>query len=367
MISTKPKIKICYVLHGIVGGGAEQVLLNYCSKMTESFQFDLIYQYEPNKQILERFEKMGFNCIQIPEKTKYPFKHLLALFRFFKKNKYDIVHSHLDWYMNSYVCLLAKMAGVPKRLAHHHQAYNPTNIFVKVFVSFLQMLTRLFSTHHLACGTAAAISGYGKSFCKKNKVTIIDNAIDTERFRFDPQKRDEIRAKLGIGKDTICIGHVGRFYPQKNHEFLINTFYKYHKRNANSILLLIGDGPLLQKAKEQTEQLNISDSILFAGIQKDTAPYYSAMDAFCFPSLWEGLPLVLVEVEYNALPALVSDRITSEVQVTENMKYLSLEDADKWQNALARITPRTNAEAKINSDKFDIDKAYKNLKKIYLE
>ena len=115
-------IRVCQVLHGIVGGGSEQVVLNYCSRMHD-VHFDLLYQYEPNPQILERFREAGINCIQIPDKVHHPLKHLWTMFKIFRNGNYDVVHSHLDWFMNSYVCFLAMLAGVKKRIAHHHQAY----------------------------------------------------------------------------------------------------------------------------------------------------------------------------------------------------------------------------------------------------
>ena len=125
-MSMQKNIRVCQVLHGIVGGGSEQVVLNYCSRMHD-IHFDLLFQYEPNTQILERFNEAGINCIQIPDKVHHPLKHLWTMFRIFRKGDYNVVHSHLDWFMNSYVCFLAMLAGVKKRIAHHHQAYHPTN------------------------------------------------------------------------------------------------------------------------------------------------------------------------------------------------------------------------------------------------
>ena len=118
-MNSEKQIRVCQVLHGIVGGGSEQVVLNYCSRMTD-IRFDLLYQYEPNPQILERFNEAGINCIQIPDKVHHPLKHLWTMYKLFCQGKYDVVHCHLDWYMNSYVCFLAMLAGGKKRIAHHH-------------------------------------------------------------------------------------------------------------------------------------------------------------------------------------------------------------------------------------------------------
>lgn len=360
------KIKVCQVVHGIVGGGSEQVILNYCSRMKD-IQFDMLFQYEPNPQILERFQEANINCIQVPDKVHHPIKHIWAMYRQFKTGQYNVVHSHLDWYMNSYACLLAMLAGVKTRIAHHHQAYRPENFFTKALCALLRIPNKLFATHWLACGNAAAKNGWGKSAVAKGKVTILPNAVDPKKFEFDEEKRKAIRSQLGISEDTICIGHVGRFYPQKNHAFLIQIFYEYHKNNTKSVLILIGGGPLQLQAKKQVEELGLSKAVIFCGLQKDSAPFYSAMDAFCFSSLWEGLPLVLIEVQYNGLPAIVSKEITSEVKISDGVKWISLEESKSWQEELKKVTLRRSKTAIIDASEFDINKKYQDLEKIYLE
>ena len=365
-------IRVCQVLHGIVGGGSEQVVLNYCSRMPD-IHFDLLYQYEPNPQILERFNEAGINCIQIPDKVHHPLKHLWTMFRIFRKGRYDVVHSHLDWFMNSYVCFLAMLAGVKKRIAHHHQAYTSdchpglragiSLPFKKVLCSILRIPCKLFATHWLACGEAAAINGWGKNAVKKGKVTILPNAIDPNRFKFSESARHEIRAKYGIKDDDFVVGHVGRFYPQKNHEFLIDVFAELHKRKVNAKLLLLGDGPLQDRIKQKVESLGLANAVIFAGLQKDPAPFYSAMDIFAFPSLWEGLPLTLIEAQYAGLPCFVSEYITKEARISQKTECLPL-DLSLW---VSRILPQKSERRflqKLSSD-YDVTKQLPILKAIY--
>lgn len=104
------------------------------------------------------------------------------MYRQFKTGQYNVVHSHLDWYMNSYACLLAMLAGVKTRIAHHHQAYRPENFFTKALCALLRIPNKLFATHWLACGNAAAKSGWGKSAVAKGKVTILPNAVDPKKI-----------------------------------------------------------------------------------------------------------------------------------------------------------------------------------------
>ena len=350
------------MLHGIVGGGSEQVVLNYCSRMRD-IHFDLLFQYEPNPQILERFNEAGINCIQIPDKVHHPLKHLWTMFRIFRKGRYDVVHSHLDWFMNSYVCFLAMLAGIKKRIAHHHQAYGNN-----LLCSLMRIPCKLFATHWLACGEAAAINGWGRGAFKKGKVTILPNAIDPERFKFNETARREIRAKYGIAEDNFVVGHVGRFYPQKNHVFLIDVFAELHKQRANARLLLLGDGPLQEHIKQKIESLGLANTVIFAGLQKDVAPFYSAMDMFAFPSLWEGLPLTLVEAQYNGLKCIVSNAVSNEVAITNNIYPLPTDDVRPWRKRLDvqhciddRLRPL------IQKPQFDINHCFNLLEILYQE
>lgn len=363
-MSMQKNIRVCQVQHGIVGGGSEQVVLNYCSRMPE-IHFDLLFQYEPNPQILERFNEAGINCIQIPDKVHHPLKHLWTMFRIFRKGNYNVVHSHLDWFMNSYVCFLAMLAGIKKRIAHHHQAYHPTNPLLILLCALMRIPCKLFATHWLACGEAAAINGWGKRAFRNGKVTILPNAIDPERFKYNEAARNEIRKKYGIAEDDFVIGHVGRFYPQKNHDFLIDVFNEVHKQDPNSKLLLLGDGPLQEKIKQKIESLDLLNAVIFAGLQKDVAPFYNAMDIFCFPSLWEGLGIVLLEAQYNGLPCVVSEAVPREVDISNGVTRLNLSiPIQEWIKILMSLPEIRNS---INCTKFqfDIDEVYPRLQMIY--
>ena len=229
----------------------------------------------------------------------------------------------------------------------------------------LRIPCKLFATHWLACGEAAAINGWGKSAVKKGKVTILPNAINPERFKFNESARREIRAKHGIDEDDFVVGHVGRFYPQKNHEFLINVFSELHKQRANAKLLLLGDGPLQEKIRQEVETLGLTGSVIFAGLQKDPALFYSAMDVFAFPSLWEGLGIALLEAQYNGLPCVVSDVVPKEVEVSNGITRVNLNTStQEWTKVLlSRVEKRNHIECA--KSQFDINETYPQLQTLY--
>ena len=376
-------IRVCQVLHGIVGGGSEQVVLNYCSRMRD-IHFDLLYQYEPNPQILERFNEAGINCIQIPDKVHHPLKHLWTMYKLFKRGRYDVVHCHLDWYMNSYVCFLAMLAGIKKRVAHHHQAYSISSnchsglragisrqSFRALPRNFLCVLMRIpckmFATHWLACGEAAAINGWGKNAVKNGKVTILPNAIDPDRFKFSEGSRQEIRAKYGIKDDDFVIGHVGRFFPEKNHKFVIQLFKEVLRQRANSYLLLVGNGPLQQEIQGTVQKLGLENRVIFAGLQKDVVPFYCAMDVLLLPSTREAFPMTLVEAQYDGLPCVVSEAVPRETAITDNVYPLPIDDIKPWCERLGSMELAVDREQpQIKSGRFDIRNCYKMLELLYL-
>ena len=364
------KKKVCHITHGLVGSGVETVIFNYCSRMMNEFQFDVLYQYDPNPDVLSKFQNAGFNCIRIPSKVQHPLKHIWTVYKLFKMNRYEIVHSHLDYFMNSYVCFLAILAGIKKRIAHHHQAYTllPNRsvklLFREALCAIMRFPCKLFATDWLACGKAAAINGWGCNAIKKGEVTILPNAVDPERFKFSESARREIRAKYGIADDDFVIGHVGRFYPQKNHDFLIDVFAEFRKQNANAKLLLLGDGPLQERVKQKIGLLGLSNCVIFAGVQKDSALFYSAMDVFALPSLWEGLPLTLVEAQYNGLCCLVSEFVTKEVEISPKIEYLSLEFS-LWVLKISSLKYENRILQQLCSD-YDIKNQLPNLRSIYV-
>lgn len=360
------QIKVCHVLHGIVGGGSEQVVLNYCSRMTD-IHFDLLYQYEPNPQILERFNEAGINCIQIPDKVHHPVSHLWAMYRQFRDGRYDVVHSHLDWYMNVTAMFCAWFAGVKNRFAHHHQAYHPENPLLKLLCALLRVPNKIFATRWLACGEAAARNGWGECAVANGKVTVLPNAIDPERFKFDENARKAVRAQYGIAEDEFVVGHVGRFFPEKNHECLIKVFQKFHETHPKSVLMLLGDGPLVSKIKGMVADFGISDSVVFAGLQKNPAQFYCAMDVFCLPSIREALGIVLVEAQCSNLPCVSSKAVPAEARVSEHFYQADIESIDDWCQAIVKIVDAKVSRKSNSPAQFDISKTYKILESLYLK
>lgn len=210
----------------------------------------------------------------------------------------------------------------PVRISHNHSAAAPEEKARTLLKLMLRPTAGWFATDRDGVRRAGGGLDVWKKSGRGGRVTVLPNAIDAAAFAYDAAGRDSLRRQWGFDADMVVIGHVGRFMPQKNHAFLLACFAQYHKRHANSRLLLVGGGELKEQVQRQAETLGIGGAVCMAGVRKDMRQVYSAMDIFALPSLYEGLPMVCLEAQANGLPCLMSDRVTAETAVTPEAAFL---------------------------------------------
>ena len=223
-----------------------------------------------------------------------------------------------------------------------------------------------------ACGYEAGDWLYGKK--NRDRVILINNAINSKEFSYDENKSLEMKKKLRIEGKTV-IGHVGRFFAQKNHPFLIDIFKSIHNKNSNTVLLLVGGGELddalMNQMKEKVENLGLKDSVIFLGVREDVADILQAFDLFLLPSLYEGLPVTMIEAQAAGLPCVISDKVPIQCDITGNTKVVSLDDsASKWADTVldyVKEYKRTDTFEKIKESGFDINENAKWLENFYKE
>lgn len=354
------------VLHVVVNmnrGGAETLIMNlYRNIDRKKVQFDFL-TCKPGVFDVE-IKKMGGRVYRIPYISDVGhFQYVKGLDDFFLEHKeYEIVHSHLDK-MSGLVLKSAKKAGVPVRIAHSHNTRSEGNAITRTYKWFAGRLIEPNSTVRLACSNLAA------KWLFDNKATIIRNGIETDRFEFSIAKRNEIRNKLNIDEKTVVLGHVGRFAKQKNHEFLIDVFHDYLKVNKNSTLLLVGDGPLRKDVENKVKRLDLNSKVKFLGIRKDIDHVLQAMDVFIFPSLHEGLPVSLVEAQGSGLPCLISDKVSSEVDLgMQLVDFLPIQSTNIWVEKLKKMPRRVKEDVKkqLLDQGYDITSTTKIIENLYL-
>lgn len=269
-------------------GGVESVVMNYYRNIDrDKIQFHFLCDEDSTDIPYDEIEKLGGKVIVIPPYQKL-FKYQKKLYKIFKENNYKIVHSHINA-LSVFPLRVAKKAGVPIRIAHSHSTSNKKEWKKNIVKNILRPFSKVYANKFFACTKHAGEWLFGKKIIERKELNVINNAIDLKKFEFNEKMREDLRKEFGIKEDTIVIGHIGRFMKQKNHDFLIDVFNELIKKDENSILILIGQGPLLNKIKQKAINLKIEDKIKFIGQVTDVEKYYNIMDIFLFPSIYEGL------------------------------------------------------------------------------
>ena len=361
------------VLHNIVlmdTGGIETLVMNLYKHIDrERLQFDFLVHrpqegyYE--KQIRDYGGKVFRTCPFNPVHQGQFKKECMEVFE--NHPEYKVFHAHQE--LNLWTLRYAHQAGIPTRIAHSHNAKTVINLKYFFFL-YEKMFIKKHCTDMFMCSTPAGEWSFGKKAVKDGRVEFIKNGIETSRFKYDEQTRRELREELGVG-DKIVIGHIGRFMQQKNHSFLLEIFKIIHDKNPNTVLALCGEGRLEDDIKKKASELGIENDILFLGVRSDTNRVYQAYDLFLFPSLWEGLPITGIEAQTAGLPVLMSDIITPETIVTDNVTQFSLnQSAEAWADKALDILSnfnRTDCQPQVKKAGFDVRDTAEWLQSFYIE
>ena len=221
------------------------------------------------------------------------------------------------------------------------------------------------STELFACGKAAGDWMFGGKTYR-----LLPNAIAAEKYIYEEEKAKKIKKELDLEKN-IVIGHIGRFNPQKNHKFLIDIFEKCFEKNQKVRLMLIGDGEGRKEIENKVKERGLQDNVIFMGVRRDVPELLQAMDVFVFPSLYEGLPVTMIEEQAAGVPAVISNRVSEECIITKDLvKVEGLEETpEQWAGEIlkqVKISKRDRSE-EIKKAKYDVETTAKWLEEYYLK
>ena len=368
-METKEPIRVASVIGRYIGGGVEAVTINYYRNIDKNkVQLDFICDEDSTNIPYEEIEKMGGKVIIIPSYSK-PFKYHKELKKVLKEGNYKIIHSNINT-LSVFSLFAAKCAGVPVRIAHSHSTTNKKEKKKNLMKQVLRPFSKVFATDYMCCSELAGRWLFGNKEYDKGNVYLLNNAIDLDKFKYNESLRKTKRKELGIKDDTLVIGHIGRFVAQKNHDFLIDIFNEIHKKNNNSILLLAGQGPLMDDIKNKVKELNLEDSVKFLGQRNDANELYQAFDVFLLPSLYEGLPVVGVEAQAAGLLCYLSDDMTKENKVLDITKFMSLNNTpEEWADNIlddVKKYKRIDTSKEMTAKNFNIKEEAKKLEEYYL-
>ncbi len=312
-------------------GGSQTFLMEVYRKIDRTrIQFDFVVFPESIEGFYPEVAQLGGRVYVCP---RYNGKNHMAFqnwwISFFREHpEYTIIHGHVRSVAVIYLSI-AKRYGLTT-VVHSHSTSNGSGISSLV-KGVMQYPLRYTADWLLACSDTAGKWLYGKQATRSAHYQVVPNCVDTERFRFSAGKRSQIRERLKIAETDVVYGHVGRFTVPKNHDFLVRAFAKIYANKKNAWLMLIGSGVLMESAQVLSHELGIQDRVLFLGIQKQPEAFYSAMDVFLFPSLWEGMPMTVVEAQVSGLPCYLSDTVTRNVKLTSLVQYLPIDaGTDPW-------------------------------------
>ena len=358
-------VRVLHVVTHMDCGGLETMIMNYYRKIDRSkIQFDFL-THRPEteeKDYDNEIKKLGGRIYHLPRLNPFSYRYRRALESFFDAHKeYKIIHVHQDC-MSGLILKIAKKKGIPVRIAHCHSSNQDKNIKYLIKYVYKQMISK-YATGLFACGEIAGKWMFGKNA----NFVVLPNAIDTDNYVFSNDKRMLMRKELGLPEDSFVIGHVGRFSKVKNHCFIIELCKLLLKQNRNIYVLFVGQGDLLEETREIVIKNNLENVIKFLGLRKDVPDLMQAMDVFVLPSLYEGLPVSVIEAQASGLPCIISENVPLYCAITDLVKQVEL-DITKWENAIIQLNDikRRNMQDEIKKASFDINDNVLYLENYYL-
>lgn len=360
-------IRVLHVVTIMNLGGIENFLMTIYRNIDRTkIQFDFLVHRDEKGAFDDEIISLGGKIIKIQalNPLKY-FSYTKALKQTLKQNNYKIIHSHLN--ANSAIVLkVAKGVNIKTRIAHAHTSKEGGR-FASI-KKILQSRVKKVSTINIACSNSA-----GQWLFGNNEFIVINNSIDSLKFKFNQQIREQIRMKLGLSQDDILIGNIASFTVPKNHMFLLEVFKSFIVKTPYVKLILIGDGHLKHEIVNKIKDLNLESNVILTGNMKNVSEFLNALDVFLFPSLFEGLPVALVEAQCNGLPILMSDTISNQIQLTDLVKSNSLNhSSEDWSNKILQLykdcinNNRETYQLKIAEKGYDVKLNVKKLEHLYL-
>ncbi|MFZ3577239.1 glycosyltransferase family 1 protein [Virgibacillus sp. DJP39] len=350
MSSIKPR-RILHVVGAMNRAGTETMLMNiYRNINHEIIQFDFISYGKEDAHYDQEIRQLGGRVIKLSNTQS-----IKQLYRAIKQyGPYNAVHAHTLFHCGI-ANLAARIAGVPVRIAHAHTtADNEISHNRKVYIKLMRIMIQIFSTNLLACSNESGKYLFGESGVKKATYSYFPNAINYLTFMANLRiGTAKLKLEEGLG-NSLVIGHIGRFIEAKNHAFLIEIMKSVVKRDPIVKLLLVGDGDLRHQIEDKAKAELLYENIRFVGVRSDISNLLHCMDVFVFPSIYEGLGLVLLEAQASGVPCVVSEAIQPEADLELGLvSKLALSDGPEvWANKIIEQAGKKEKNKNLIADSF---------------
>ena len=358
--------RLLCIVSSLDTGGAETFMMKIFRSLPEEYKLDFIVSTNSGFYEKEVYS-LGGKIYRVPLRTKNPIKTFKAIKKVVKNNHYKYVLKLCDTPIGIFDLLAAKLGGAKKLCVRSCNAASNESKLKHIVNSLLRPIFNKITDVKIAPSKLAAEYTFGKNMVNKNKVYFLHNAVDLDVYKYKEEGRNKIRQEFGIESQQLVLGHIGRFNYQKNHMFLLEVFACVKQERKDAVLLLVGDGEKKSEIIKKVNELRLKDSVIFAGIRWDIPELLSAMDVFVFPSFYEGMPNTVIEAQAIGLPCIISDTITKEANITNLVKYISLDEiCEKWSQEILSCKKIKNNDTKekfLNCN-YDIESSVKKFEKI---
>lgn len=369
------KIKVLHVVGAMNAAGLETLIMNIFRNIDRSkVQFDFAVQTTEKCFYDDEIIEMGGRIIPHPKPKEDLKKYKKQLQTTLNEyGPYDAVHSHVLFF-SGLVLDIAKKQQVPIRIAHSHNTSDSRKSSILRVLYRKSMRNKILknSTHLMGCSKEACEYVFGKNAFESGFAKHFPNAIDISKYESLKKNKMYLINELKIPSDSTIIGHIGRFTKQKNHPFIIEVFHEYLNVDPSAQLILVGEGSEKDKIEKLVREKRIEKKVHFLGLRKDIEYILSSIDLFLFPSLYEGLGIVLIEAQSASVPCLVSSVIPNEADLNiELVKKLNLStNIEDWVSEIQEMIKidRKNwydIEQALSESGYDIKASSERLFKIY--
>ncbi len=361
-------INVLHIINGADLGGISSMILNYYRYIDrENYHFDFVYSIDkPLGHNGIELEKLGAEFYYVPKKSESLKAHIEGIKKILSRKRYDAIHVHSN--LTSYVALsIAKKCGVKVRVAHAHNAVKVTRgvkSSIKRFIGIV--LNNKYSTIRLGCSQDALNYVFGKCSEKDHNSIVLPNSIPAQEYAYSEPTRKKLRLSYGINDNELVFGTVGRMSQEKNIIYLVDIL----KKLINDIpckLVLIGDGDERKKIEKKIDELGLRNDAILTGQSSNVKELLNLFDVFVIPSINEGFSIAGLEAGANGLPIVLSDAVPCDLGFLPNTSYLSLNDSQKWAEAIKSIPKERNKNAVtlVKSKGYDIEESARKLEQIY--
>lgn len=334
--------KVLLIAAALYIGGAERVARDIGYYSGDQFEVHYLVFGDRVGEYEEELLKVGCKIIHADPPAAGHLSYYRFLCYLIQREHYDVIHAH-TMFNSGWAMLAGKRCGVPVRICHSHSALDVhRSLLIRTYETAMRQLILRCATSLVACGKKAGVRLYGAHAFSEEGILLL-NGVDADRFAFQRNTRSYIRQQLGV-ENKYVIGHVGHLADVKNQQFLIGLMPKLLQQRPDAFLLLLGEGENRKMLEQKIGRLKLQAYVAMTGNVSNVPDYLSAMDVFAFPSLFEGMPLSILEVQANGLPCIISDRVPTDVYATDLMTPLSLDDEHGWIHAILSAS-RSKSEA----------------------